>query len=498
MYNRIVTENQLDQWVRGHGRDAQGLIVELVHRLVAASSPNPKERRFPLGDSIGQHGPDGFLDTDFDYEPFVPEGRSYWEIGTSRKARGKATDDYRDLTTATPKEEKLESTFIFVTPLSGAGDWEFTWKEDAQATWLQQRRQLNEWQDVRIIDGTKLIHWLESFPSVERWLADKMGLPAKQWETPEEHWTDLKSIGDPPPLTTDIFLANREAACVKLDEIFSRKILQLKLDTRFPDQVTDFIAAYISSRDNDAKIDLLGRCLFISGVEGWNAITTLRESHTLVANFDLSDTDTSGAKLLEKAKRANHAVIFGGMPGGSPHPNRVSIPNPKIYQIEEALRKAGYEKERSRSIALKSNGNLSSLLRCLQHLSLMPEWGQGTDAAELAIAEILGTWTEHSKADKAVVEKLSGNSYGEWIGKIREIALRPDTPLIQRNGVWKFVPRYEGWYTLGSRLFDEHLDRFKDLTVSTLREQDPKFELSPDNRFVASIHGKVLTGATSI
>ena len=27
---QIVTENQLDEWVRGHSRAAQGLIVELV------------------------------------------------------------------------------------------------------------------------------------------------------------------------------------------------------------------------------------------------------------------------------------------------------------------------------------------------------------------------------------------------------------------------------------------------------------------------------------
>ena len=69
----IVTENQLDEWVRGNARDAQGVIVELVWRLVAASSPKPKERRFPLGDAIGQHGPDGLLDVDLAFDPFVPE-----------------------------------------------------------------------------------------------------------------------------------------------------------------------------------------------------------------------------------------------------------------------------------------------------------------------------------------------------------------------------------------------------------------------------------------
>ena len=92
----LVTENQLDNWVRGNAQIAQGLIVEFVWRLVAAACPNPRERRFPLGDSIGQQGPDGILDTSLGIEPFVPEGRSIWEIGTGQRVHEKATDDYRD------------------------------------------------------------------------------------------------------------------------------------------------------------------------------------------------------------------------------------------------------------------------------------------------------------------------------------------------------------------------------------------------------------------
>ncbi|MGB2698458.1 MAG: hypothetical protein WBD28_11465, partial [Candidatus Zixiibacteriota bacterium] len=123
----------------------------------------------------------------------------------------------------------------------------------------------------------------------------------------------------------------------------------------------------------------------------------------------------------------------------------------------------------------------------------MPEWAQGTDAAELAIAEILGSWRDDSEADKTITEKLSKKVYGEWIGKMREIELRPGTPLIFRNSVWKFISRYEGWYALGPRIFDEHLDRLKEAAISVLRERDPQFELSPDERYAASIHGKVLT-----
>jgi hypothetical protein len=45
---------------------------------------------------------------------------------------------------------------------------------------------------------------------------------------------------------------------------------------------------------------------------------------------------------------------------------------------------------------------------------------------------------------------------------------------------------------LGPKLFDEHLDRLKEITVKVLRERDPKFELPPNERFKASIYNKVL------
>ena len=486
----IITENQLDEWVRGNAQIAQGLIVELIYRLVAASSPKPKERRFPLGDSIGQPGLDGVLDTDFGLDPFVPEGRSYWEIGTGINAGDKATSDYKYLTGTTPEEIRRESTFIFVTPLSGRRDWDYTWEPDAQATWINHRQKRNEWKYVRVLDGTCLVDWLKHYPSVELWLAIKMGLPVQKIETLEQHWAILRDIGSPPPLISDVFLVNREAACAKIKEIFDDTTPRLRLDTHYPQQMPDFVAACAESLDAESKMDVVGRCLVVSCADSLDAIISSLERHILVADFDLDDD--VGTKLLVKAHRAGHSVIFRGSPGGIPDPNRAPLLNPRINQIKTALEKAGYSAERARILSQRCDGNLSSLLRLLQNLSLMPEWAQRTDAAELAIAEIIGAWKENSEADKAVVEKLSGKAYGEWIRTMREIAVRPSTPLNHFNDTWKFSARYEGWYALAPKLFDEHLDRMKEVAVNVLRERDPKFELPPDKRLLASIHGKVL------
>ena len=121
-------------------------------------------------------------------------------------------------------------------------------------------------------------------------------------------------------------------------------------------------------------------------------------------------------------------MIYGGVPGGIPHPNRTVMANPRRQQIQEALEEAGYARERARTLAHRSGGNLSSLLRALQNLSLMPEWAEGGDAADLAVANMIGSWSEELPGDIEVVEEISGNAYGEWVAKIRNPAMRAGTP----------------------------------------------------------------------
>jgi hypothetical protein len=96
------------------------------------------------------------------------------------------------------------------------------------------------------------------------------------------------------------------------------------------------------------------------------------------------------------------------------------------------------------------------------------------------------------KNDKQVVEKLANQDYSDWISGIRGILQQPESPLSLKNGTWTVHKRKEMWELLGAHLFDEHLNRFKEIAVDVLKEPDPKFELPPEERFAANVHGKVL------
>ena len=120
------------------------------------------------------------------------------------------------------------------------------------------------------------------------------------------------------------------------------------------------------------------------------------------------------------------------------------------------------------------------------------DWTQHPDATYLALAVLIGSWQDNSQCDLEAITQLLGIKYDEWLKRAREILHVPDSPLSLKNGIWKVVHRTELWSLLGSRILDQNLDTFRSLAVSILKEPDPAFELPAEERYAASIHGKVL------
>jgi len=112
--------------------------------------------------------------------------------------------------------------------------------------------------------------------------------------------------------------------------------------------------------------------------------------------------------------------------------------------------------------------------------------------SELAITNLLGSWNEKSGADIVIASKLAKEDFSVWISKIREIIQQPESPVSLKNGIWTVTERLELWHTHGPWLFDDHLDIFKECALDILLERDPQFDLHPEERYTASIYGKVL------
>jgi hypothetical protein len=88
--------------------------------------------------------------------------------------------------------------------------------------------------------------------------------------------------------------------------------------------------------------------------------------------------------------------------------------------------------------------------------------------------------------------------FNSWIANLREVLQEQDNPLTLRNGHWEVVDRKALWDSLGSRIFDIHLEKFKDCAVEVLTELDPQFKLPAEERYAASIYGKVLKHSSGL
>lgn len=126
------------------------------------------------------------------------------------------------------------------------------------------------------------------------------------------------------------------------------------------------------------------------------------------------------------------------------------------------------------------------------------DWGQHQYAPDLALANLVGAWNEGNEADISVLAELLEVEYGIWVKKAREMLQYPGSPLLLKNGQWKIADRGKMWKSLGSQIFDQHLDKFKSLVVTVLTAHDPSFELPVEERYAAGIHGKTLPHSSAL
>src|ERR1700728_4244070 len=88
---RWITTTQLENWARTLA--ARNELPKIVADLIRASSPDIASIRFPNGDKGQVRGFDGYLVSEVGVLN-VPQGRSYWEFGTTPDYKEKAQDDF--------------------------------------------------------------------------------------------------------------------------------------------------------------------------------------------------------------------------------------------------------------------------------------------------------------------------------------------------------------------------------------------------------------------
>jgi len=131
--------------------DARHLLPVLLRRLIHSTGRGLRLVDFPGYDNAERKGNDGAVEAD-EATAWIPAGKSIWEFGVTEDSERKANEDYTKRTSSVPRNQRLETNYVQVTPRN--------WKKTLVLGGGQERAQRVEisnvvWTPVILSNGLK-------------------------------------------------------------------------------------------------------------------------------------------------------------------------------------------------------------------------------------------------------------------------------------------------------------------------------------------------------
>lgn len=518
----LLTATDLEQW--SERNDARGHLPTLVRRLILATAA-PDTLRMPAAEGVGLPGLDGMVTSASGVPPFLPPGRSVWELGTSREPQDKAQRDYRTRVGGSSRSQRSGVLFVFVTSRR--------WPSSKE--WIDRRLVADDgWAGIRVLDAEDLAAWLALCPGVHRWLAtEQLGrdpdgvIGLRDWF---RNWAERTQ----PPIPSALLLSGRDDQVHKLRAQLLSDPTEQVVASASRDESVAFLAACLSAEPpknelallhlnppNDGLGDalavshstradtdqddaqtgqslspvqgrrvsrsqlgvaraeleaLLERTLVVEDARAWRRVAGHERPTVLVPMFEEPE--------LGDALRAGHQVVI-------PRANRrESDPLPRLHRqlAREVWIDAGLDHDRADEYARAARRSLTSLRRRIGRPGWLrqPPWASDSTANTLAPLLLVGAWADDSPGDLEVLGMLSGRGWRATARNLSTLTSGEDAPLLRRDRRWEFADPIDAWDALSHALIAEDLDTFQSVAPTVLSETDPAPTLSTEARIAAS------------
>ncbi len=475
----IINSTQIDQFFNSTRRDAQELLPHLLRKLVFATldSESLVRCKIPVGDDIGRQGYDGTIEA-IQGNSFMPTGLSLWEMGTG-DPKSKAQQDYNERTRNPREIDPANSCFIFVTPHK----WE------GKDSWAQKKQKQGVWKSVRVLDNVDLEAWLETAPAIARWFAQQIGIPVDSFRDIDLFLDELCTQYGGVKIPDDLIIGGRDDTLSKLSDWIKSDSNEIVIQGESVEEAAVFIAAAIRKLPNEQSQQISAQTLFVDQQKAIDFLASCRSQHFVVPLNHEVYKRTKALKLQYIRLMIPLTALRGYFTKGGD--NVIKLGPVHRRPCCEILKNMGVPSNKADRITSESKGSLWALLLLLggwQDETL--PWMSGEAALELIPLMLAGQWSVDNKNDHNVIEKLSGNKYKD----IEQTMARwkaPSGPLIRRGTIWDWLAWDFAWNHLASEISDAQIERFTKAAKEVLTTPDPRFELSADKRWAATIYGKV-------
>lgn len=440
----------------------------LVRRLVRQTNDQVVSLEMRAAEGAGFAGFDGQVEA-LKATPFVPMGRSVWELGVGADPGTKADDDYRTRTDDSLGVDKSKTTFVFATARR--------WPRKAQ--WERERRAEGRWADVRAFDADDIEAAFDAAPAAQFWFSELIGLPV-QGVRMIEHWWDAFSEASHPKLTPELVLAGRADQAADLLRIVDEETRITTISAPSSDDVIAFVAATLLSTTEPERTDLLARTLIVHDA---TALRRLDATTDLLVLLPFEDELRREAQLV----RSHHVILLA--PENVPADIRLPAIDRDVFA--ETLKDAGVADEvatRLSSAAFRSV--VAFQTEAPARGAARRDWAKALESKVVRRAWLAGGWQEARSGDVDALTSFLGVEYEDARSALEQYASGADPIFATVGGTWALTSTEEAWRFGLSQLAGSDLVALETLMQTVFAAVDPALELPVNERWTAGIHGK--------
>ena len=452
-------------------RDCQDTLPHLLRKLIRANSNSIHSIKFPSGDNVLLGGWDGVLEVSEETE-YLPLGISLWEFGANKDIKGKANSDYEKRTKNPLGYDPKDCTFIFVTTrlFSKADEW------------IREKKEERIWKDVRVVNAEILEEWLEQCPSVSSWLSIKHLRKYPEGVRSTDDFWDEWSTGPNLKLTPELILGGRQEEARQLFESASTpSIISIQGPSR--EEALAFIIIVFKASKNEE--DFFSRSIIVDNQEQFRQLSIHNKPLILIPIFE-------DCGILNRAIEYGHNVIVPlGADSSNNWSSKIILPKLDREFFVKSLVESGLSKEKAEKYSRESARNITILRRQLEFVRNTPEWAEPDSVRDIIPAMIIGRWNESFESDKEIVSMVANEPYDDYLKKLKKWLYCSDSPIIKIGNNWRLVSPLDAWSNASRFLIHNDFDLLKSSFNKIMSEIDPAFKLKPEERSMASLHGKV-------
>ncbi len=462
----------------GDRPEAASELPRLIEKLAMASPSQLTNIDFPKGSSVARPGFDGEIGAS-EGDLWVPGGDSYWELTTQRSGtRAKADDDYAKMPEQRGAPNPKESTFVFLT----CRRW------NSKNDWAREKRTDEKWHDVRAYDVDNLVSWLEQAPAVAHWFARLIGkVPPTGWMSLDDWWESWSYAGA--IVTTDMALVGRDENMATVNGWLDDEADQFYIQSDTIDESIAFLAALVASGGSLQESSRLARSVVVEDESAWRHF----ESHTvpliLLRRF-------RGGNVANSIAVSNgHHVLTPLASREDARGNGVKLSRLDGQKLVDSIVGIGKSETQARAIVRRGANRLAIIRRELidEVGDDLPPWVTEVLKPEMTSLVLSGQWDESKDGDKQIMAELTASSYEAVEHQAIALVSSIDSPIEHVGTQWRLISPEESWQLAAPRLTKSDIDRFTEIAIRVLSTLDPRFDLEPDQRYMANIVGKEST-----